>query len=118
MSGLIRFDGLDSALLVACVTVLLILPIRMGKEQKQDRPQCACSAHGDEIGGSVSTLGAFQRVRGISTMATRAKPRIIFLLYYRLRLSFLVFLLSSRLSVLFKTLAGEVASRLQVPVQN
>jgi hypothetical protein len=71
-----------------CYYCIINITNKNGEGAETGQTQCACFAHGDEIGVSVSTHGAFQRVRGISIMATRAGPRIIFLLYYRLRLSF------------------------------
>jgi hypothetical protein len=58
MIQLMGWTGLDSALLVACVTtVLLILPIRMGKEQKQVRLNVPASPMETRL-GSQSRLMA------------------------------------------------------------
>jgi hypothetical protein len=84
---LMGWIGLDSAP-SSHVALHCIINITNKNGAGRNRTESMCLLRPWRRDCSVSNFGAFQRVRGISTMTTRVEPRIIFLLYYRLRLSF------------------------------
>jgi hypothetical protein len=106
---LMGWTGLDSALLVACVTVLLILPIRMGTGQTQ----CVRPWRRDWAGGlnldswrfptRESYLNLWLPEQGL---VSSFFSTIAFALLLSFSFGSFVIFFSSRLSVLFKTLAG------------